>query len=188
MIDKKTLIKVTNRDSGSVGYVIPDLNNLYRRFSAGETKTLTFEELEKLSWIPGGKRILTNYLKLDNEEAVAELLGEVQPEYYYSEDEVKILLSPEGTVEQLEDCLRYAPDGVLELIKKTAVETKLNDLAKRNAIKKILNFDVSAAIMVNEASAEGEGENTQVKTGRKSEPIKVTAKGDRKAPVITVKK
>ena len=92
MIDKKTLIKVTNRDSGSVGYVIPDLNNLYRRFSAGETKTLTFEELEKLSWIPGGKRILTNYLKLDNEEAVAELL-ETQLDLY-----IKNILNKEENI------------------------------------------------------------------------------------------
>ena len=35
MLDKNTLIKVTNRDNGSVGYSIPDLGNLKRRFSAG---------------------------------------------------------------------------------------------------------------------------------------------------------
>lgn len=186
MIEKTREIKVTNRDSGAIGYVIPDLNNLYRRFSAGETKTLTFEELEKLSWIQGGKRILQNYLKIDDEEVVKALLGDVEPEYYYSEDEVKALLSPAGTLEQLEDCLRYAPDGVLELIKKTAVETKLNDLAKREAIKKALKFDVSAAIMINEASAEEEVVEPKT-TKRKAEPIKVT-KGERKAPTVTIKK
>ena len=91
MIEKNALIKVTNRDSGFVGYSIPDLNNLYRKFAPGETKNITFEELEKLSWIQGGKRIIKNYLIIDNEEAVAELLGEVEPEYYYSEEDIKKL-------------------------------------------------------------------------------------------------
>ena len=58
MVDKDKIIKVTNRDKGSVGYIIPDLGNLNRQFQPGETKDLTFEELQKLSWIPGGMYIL----------------------------------------------------------------------------------------------------------------------------------
>ena len=42
---KNREIKLTNRDNGTVGYTIPDLN-LHRTFSGGETKTITFEELE----------------------------------------------------------------------------------------------------------------------------------------------
>ncbi len=189
MIEKNTLIKVTNRDSGGVGYIIPDLGNLYRRFSPGETKNLPYEELEKLSWIPGGKRILKNYLKIDNEDAVNELLGNVEPEYYYSEEDVRTLLSPKGTLAQLEDCLQYAPDGVLELVKKIAVETKLNDIEKRDAIKKALHFDVSAAISINEASKEEEEEEHPVNK-RRSEPIKTAknTKGERKAAPIVIKK
>ena len=49
MIDKKMELKVTNRDNGTVGYTIPDLGNLHRNFAPGETKTLTYEELEKLT-------------------------------------------------------------------------------------------------------------------------------------------
>lgn len=190
MIEKNTLIKVTNRDSGGVGYTIPDLGNLYRRFSPGEMKNLTFEELEKLSWVPGGKRILQNYLKIDNEEAVDELLGNVEPEYYYSEDDVRTLLSPQGTLAQLEDCLQYAPDGVIELVKKIAVETKLNDIEKREAIKKALHFDVSAAISINEASKE-DNEEVSTTSKRRSEPIKATktnTKGERKTSPIVIKK
>ena len=58
MLDKNTLIKVTNRDNGSVGYAIPDLGNLQRRFEAGETKEVTMEELRKLSYTIGGNVIL----------------------------------------------------------------------------------------------------------------------------------
>ena len=45
MVEKNREIKLTNRDNGTVGYTIPDLN-LHRTFSGGETKTITFEELE----------------------------------------------------------------------------------------------------------------------------------------------
>ena len=32
MIENSTLIKVKNRDNGTVGYTIPDLGNLHRNF------------------------------------------------------------------------------------------------------------------------------------------------------------
>ena len=54
MVDKNTIIKVTNRDNGSVGYTIPDMGNLHRSFQSGETKEITMEELRKLSYLPGG--------------------------------------------------------------------------------------------------------------------------------------
>ena len=53
-MEKTTLIKVLNRDNGSVVYSIPEMNGLRRVFQAGEVKEVTFEELEKLSYIPGG--------------------------------------------------------------------------------------------------------------------------------------
>ena len=49
MIENNKIIKVTNRDNGHVGYTIPDLNNLTRTFTAGETKEITMEELRKLA-------------------------------------------------------------------------------------------------------------------------------------------
>ena len=68
-INKNKIIKVTNRDNGKVGYVIEDLGNLHRSFNAGETKEITFEELEKLSWVDGGMYILKNCLLIDDPEA-----------------------------------------------------------------------------------------------------------------------
>ena len=120
MLDKNTLIKVTNRDNGSVGYAIPDLGNLQRRFEAGETKEVTMEELRKLSYTIGGNVILKEYLLIHNKEAVEELLGTVEPEYYYEEEDVKNLLE-KGTLDELKDCLDFAPEGTIELVKKVAV-------------------------------------------------------------------
>lgn len=60
-MDNKEKIKVINKYNGSVGYEIPELG-VNRIFYPKESKLLTFEELEKLSFIPGGLEILRNYL------------------------------------------------------------------------------------------------------------------------------
>lgn len=168
MIDKTTLIKVKNRDNGTVGYTIPDLGNLHRNFQVGETKEITMDELRKLSYIPGGNAILRDCLIIGNKDAVAELLGDVEPEYNYTEFEVKKLLAA-GTLDQLMDTLDFAPRGVIELIKEIAVKTKLNDVAKRHAILEKTGFNVTKAIEINEATAETTEEED--KKTRRAEPI-----------------
>lgn len=179
MLDKNTLIKVRNRDNGSVGYTIPDLGNLHRNFMSGEVKEVTFEELQKLSYLPGGEFILKEYLVIeDSDEAVSTLLGEVEPEYRYTEDDVKTLLL-EGSLEELQDCLDFAPEGTVNLVKKVAVEMELNDIRKRDAIKNKLGFDVNSAIRVNKESQDGEDESEQ-KTRRVATPT-VAAKATRTA-------
>ena len=47
------------------------------------------------------------------------------PEYFYDENDIKVLLE-KGTNDQLLDCLEFAPKGVLDLLKKIAVEMKLD--------------------------------------------------------------
>ena len=125
MIENTTLIKVLNRDNGSVGYTIPDLGNLHRTFQPGEEKELPMDELRKLSYLPGGKALLEECLVVRNEEALKELFIDAEPEYFYSEDDIKnILLN--GTLEEFLDCLDFAPTGVIELIKEYAVKLEIN--------------------------------------------------------------
>lgn len=155
MIDNNQIIKVTNRDNGHVGYTIPDLNNLTRTFTANETKEITMNELRKLSYIPGGMVLLRDYLVLDNKEAVEELLNQVEPEYFYTEEDVKNLLL-NGSLDALKDCLDYAPAGTIDLVKQMAVELPLNDVAKRKAILEMTGFNVDSAIMINDATKEEE--------------------------------
>ena len=162
MLDKNTLVKVTNRDNGSVGYAIPDLGNLQRRFEAGETKEVTMEELRKLSYTIGGMVILKEYLLIHNNEAVAELLGEVEPEYYFEENDVKELLE-KGSLDALKDCLDFAPEGTIELVKKVAVDTELNDIKKREAIQASTGFNVTSAIEINRETSEEKPEEVKVR-------------------------
>ena len=155
MINNNQKIKVTNRDNGHIGYTIPDLNNLTRTFAANETKEVTMNELRKLSYIPGGKVLLKDYLVLDNKEAIEELLDQVEPEYFYTEEDVKNLLE-NGSLDALKDCLDYAPVGTIDLVKQMAVELPLNDVAKRKAILEMTGFNVDSAIMINDATKEEE--------------------------------
>ena len=74
-------------------------------------------ELIELTTIPGGRKLLEEYLIIQDEEARLEVLGmETSPEYLYTEKEVNYLLH-KASNEQLLDCLDYAPKGVLDLIK-----------------------------------------------------------------------
>lgn len=145
MIEDTKMIKVQNRDFGSVGYTIPDLNNLHRTFQPNEVKVISYDELFKLSQVPGGDYIIANYLIIHDEEAAKELLGYFEPEYFYTENDI-IRLMTSGSVDEFEDCLNFAPKGVLELVKQIAVTLPLNDVAKRDLILRKLGFNVASAI------------------------------------------
>ena len=152
-MEKSTLVKVLNRDNGSVVYSIPEMNGLRRVFQAGETKEVTFEELEKLSFIPGGKPLLEDSLVILDKQAVRALLGTVEQEYSYTRDDI-INLMKTGSLDEFLDCLDFAPEGVTDLIKTLAVELPLNDVAKRQAIYNKLGFNVDNAIRIKKESEE----------------------------------
>lgn len=147
-MNKNTKIKVKNRSTGTVGYTIPDLGNYNRKFMSNETKEIPFEEIQKLSYIPGGDYLLQHYLIIENLEARDEILGNVELEYNYDENDVKRLLV-NGSYDELLDCLDFAPLGVIEMVKKIAVVIELNDLRKRKAIQDKTGFNVSNAILIN---------------------------------------
>lgn len=145
MLTRNKMIQVQNRGQGGVGYTIPDMNNLHRDFQPNEIKTITYEELFKLAQVPGGAYILQNYLIIKDEEVVKALFEEVEPEYNYTDEDVKRLML-KGSLDEFEDCLNFAPVGVIELIKNLAVSLPLNDIGKRDLILKKTGFSVSSAI------------------------------------------
>lgn len=167
MLGKDELIKVRNRDNGVVGYNIPEMNNLRRNFAIGETKEITMDELRKLSYIPGGDVILRECLVIENEEALKEILSDVEPEYFYTDEDIKTLLLS-GTLEQLQDCLDFAPSGVIDLVKDYAVKLEINDISKRDAILLSTGFNVTKAIEINHESQE---EDAHEEKTRRANPI-----------------
>lgn len=179
-MDKNTLIKVTNRDTGNVGYAIPELG-VRRQFASRETKEIPYGELVALSYLAGGHKMLSDYLVVHNEEAISELLNGVEPEYYYTENDVKRIMQY-GSLDEFLDCLDFAPDGVLDLIKDLSVTMPLNDVAKRDAILEKLSFNVSKAIEIQNMKFDGDDDaekpevkqrrvapKTEAPTGRRTE-------------------
>ena len=185
MIDKTKKVSVTNRDNGSVTYIIPDLNNLRRTFQSGETKEVEYGELSALRSVPGGENILNKYLVIHDEEVVAELLGEVEPEYNYTKEDIIELLN-NGTLEQLEDCLNFAPAGVINLVKKYAVDNELNDVRKRKLIQEKTQFNVDKAIEINHETEDEGADDANVKV-RQAAPITSSNTAPTRK-VITIKK
>lgn len=141
------LVEVRNRDSGTVGYSIPD-RGIWRNFAPGETKKISLDELQALQYVPGGEFTLKNLLMIKDRDALSALNVNTEPEYFYTEVEIRELLT-KGTLDQLKDCLDFAPEGVIEIIKKMAVDIKLPDTEKREAIFQATGFNINNAIMVN---------------------------------------
>ena len=129
MIDKNKLFQVKNRSAGMVVYRIPDMG-VRREFAPGEMKKIKFSELEALSYQPGGKVLMSDYLQIIEEQATEELEITREPEYDMSEQQIIELLKT-GSLDAFLDALDYAPSGVIDLIKKFAVSLPLSDYNKR---------------------------------------------------------
>ena len=190
MIDKDKRVKVVNRTSGTVGYTIPDMGNLHRNYSARETKTVTFEEIEKLSFLPGGRYMLKNSLLVKDPEVIEELFpgySQEVPEYWYDEAQVENLMKT-GSLDAFLDCLDFAPEGVIEIIKKKAVEMPLNDISKCNAIRDKIGFDVLKAIEI-ERESKSQEEEKKISNRRTAAPaVQVDGTDSKSAARRVVKK
>ncbi len=174
-MDLTRKVKVWNRNSANTVYYIDELRML-REFSPagqhGDVLMIPVSELQALSYIQGGHTMLTQHL-LIKEQEVCEFLGiPVEPEYYYGVEEVKTLLN-EGSLEQLMDCLEFAPQGVKDLLVKYAVEDKVDSHEKRNLIGKAMGVDISARIRNNVMSeVDANGEEVKAPQSRRATPIK----------------
>ena len=104
MEDNKKVKVINRKGNGTVCYTIPDMGNLQRVYQDGEQKIVTYEELRKLSYIPGGDVILGEYLTIEDRDVLAELNMSPEQEYFYTrEDIVKVMT--QGSLDEFLDCL-----------------------------------------------------------------------------------
>lgn len=156
------MYNVKNRSAGVATYKIPEIG-VRRSFQPGEVKKISAEELEKLTYRPGGMALLANFLQIMDADAIAKVGLNPQPEYYMSEQDI-VKLMKEGSLDEFLDCLDFAPPGVIDLIKKLSVSLPLSDIQKRNALKAKTGFDCDAALRHVMEEKEEDGENTILKT------------------------
>ena len=177
-MDKDKRIKVVNKFNGIVGYTVPELG-VNRTFYPREAKDISFDELEKLTYLPGGESILKEYLEVTDEDAAVALFNMTpEPEYHYTEEDIKNLMIS-GSLDQFLDCLDFAPQVVIDIIKDLAVNLPLNDIAKRDAIKEKIGFDVTRAIEIKNTKYDadnGEVEESTPAGKRRTAPLKSETK------------
>ena len=156
----ENIVSVTNRNNGFTGYTIPDLN-ITRTFNIGETKKISLDELKQLQFVEGGDYLLKHCLIINDKNALEVLnMSDVEPEYFYTEAEIKELLT-NGSLDQLEDALNFAPEGVIEIIKSMAIKMELPDIRKRKIISDKTGLNIDNAIMVNEIMKEEHSDVTE---------------------------
>lgn len=181
-----TMYNVKNRSAGVACYKIPEMG-IRRSFQPGEIKKISAEELEKLTYRPGGMAILSNFLQIMDAEAIEKVGLRPQPEYHMSEQDI-VNLMKNGSIDEFLDCLDFAPPGVIDLIKKLSVSLPLTDFQKVNALKAKTGFDAAAALKHVMEEKEDDGQNTILKTSgeRRVKKEESIPEGRRTAPKYNV--
>lgn len=190
-MESSKILKVKNRSASLAVYSIPEIN-VRREFAPGETKNITYGELEKLSYQPGGRAIMQNFLQIIDPEATGDLGINREPEYDLSEQQIVDLIT-KGSLDAFLDCLDFAPVGVIDLIKKFSISLPLNDIDKRDALKKKTGFDVTVALANMQKEKEDigapavENKERRVKTESAPEGRRTTPKYNVVQPTTTAK-
>ena len=138
------MYNVKNRSAGRVLYSIPEAG-IRREFAPGEVKRISAEELEKLSFQPGGREIMSQFLQIQSQAAINSLGIAVEPEYNMTEAQIQDLIL-NGSFDEFLDCLDFAPIGTIDLLKAYCVTLPVTDYEKRQALKTKLGFDVDSVI------------------------------------------
>jgi hypothetical protein len=179
-MDRNKIYNVKNRSSSMVVYSIPE-DGVRREFAPGETKRITFNELEKLTYQSGGRVLLNSYLQVTDVDVQNELNIHAEPEYFMNEQQIIDLLK-NGSLDAFLDCLDFAPTGVIDLVKDLSTKLPLTDYNKRKALKEKLGFDIDKAINNIEAEKadDGEGAFHEVGKQRRVKPAETVAQPARR--------
>lgn len=140
--------KVTSKYNGYVTVTPTNTGYRYIWTNINASLDLTLEEIKNILNTPGGRDILENKVIIEDADLVKDLGLDVEPEYYYTENDVENLLA-NGTVAQLKDTIDFAPEGTISLIVETATKMKLGDRNKLQVIKEMTGANVEQMITIN---------------------------------------
>lgn len=160
------MYRVKNRGASTVVYKIAD-KGIRREFKPGQIMSISSEELEELTFQPGGTLILSQFLQIMDLDGIQAARIKTEPEYHYSEQDIAKLITS-GSLDAFLDCLDFAPIGVIDLVKKMSISIPMVDIQKRKALKEKTGFDVEAALKHNEEDKEDD-QKTILKTNNNGE-------------------
>ena len=182
----ENICNVKNRSGSHVVYSIPEMG-VRRSFAPGEVKKVTFEELEKLTYQAGGMEILTRFLQIQSGEVLNSFNMRVEPEYHMNEQQIAQLIA-RGSLDEFLDALDFAPDGVIDLIKRMSISMPLTDYNKIAALKETTGLDVEAALKNIRAEKEEDKKSIDDSNGAPQRRVKKdeVPEGRRTAPKYNV--
>ena len=174
---------VKNRSASMVIYSIPE-DGIRREFAPSETKVISREELDKLTYQAGGRELMANFLQIQNVELREELGIHAEPEYDYSEEQIVDLIL-KGSLDAFLDCLDFAPIGIIDLIKEMAVLLPMTDMRKAEALKEKTGFDLAVALRNKEAEEAEDKEGKEPESAPVRRVQTIATPGRRTAPLTT---
>ena len=145
-VTDNTLIEVQNITDHTVIYHSADGKR--RSFPAQAIAKIPAEELRSLHYTKGGYYLLHNALSVKNRELATEfgISSDVfEHEYNWTEKNVETVLLY-GSLDAVKDALDFAPAGIIDMMISKAVELRINDIAKRDAITKATGRDITKMI------------------------------------------
>ena len=180
-----TMYRVKNRGASTVVYKIAD-KGIRREFKPGQVMQISSEELEELTFQPGGTLILSQFLQILDLEGIQAVRIKTEPEYHMDEAAVAQLITS-GSLDAFLDCLDFAPIGVIDLVKKLSISIPMVDIKKRKALKEKTGFDVEAALKHQEEDRE-DTQTTILKTNNGERRVKTeeVPAGRRTAPKYNI--
>jgi hypothetical protein len=178
------MYKVKNRGASLVVYKIPE-DGIRREFKPGQTLQISSEELEKLTYQPGGATILSQFLQIQDLDAIKQFHVKAEPEYHMSERDI-IGLITKDSLDAFLDALDFAPIGVIDLIKKLSVEIPMVDIQKRKALKEKTGFDVEAALKHSEEDKEDDNKTILKQSGERRVKTEEVPAGRRTTPKYNI--
>lgn len=169
IINDTTLIPVRNMVNHRVVYTIPEE---HRRvvFEPFQERKIPASELRALNYTVGGSILLKNYLCIKSNDMRTEFnIPSDQIEYDWTRQDIQhVLLDNNSPIEQLEDALDFAPQGIREMIVDYAVEWKIPDSNRRKVISKMMNVNIDEMIKFAELTEEDNDTTPQVNRRRLS--------------------
>lgn len=159
------MVKVWKRANGRVVYTLDDPKVRREWLGNDEVKMISFHELYVLSNSPGGMGILEYFLLIKDQEVLQALNLPMDAEYQYTEADCKTLVL-KGTKDQILDALEFGGYGIATLIKKAAIDCRIDSTTRKQLLNSIFKFDLDT-IYSNKEWAEGAtAENTARKQRR----------------------
>lgn len=138
-------VLVTNRSDSNVTYSLDELR-IRRVYTPNETKEIEVAELEALFQMDGGATLIKNYLLVKDKDWVMSH-WDAPIEYFWGREDIeKCLLT--DSLELFEETLRYAPEGVIDIVKTLSWQLPLADLNKVEALRAATGFDAQLAAEV----------------------------------------